>query len=135
MPTATIPLIPAAIWLSIDCSKAATSIPPSRNGVTKAVNVPRNMFVNCRGGMPGCHVYGIRDISDYVSFEIRVLDSARNDNGTLNLDRSFEHKVRGPGQSNVVELRTRFLKADAQLISSMRKNADRTAHVLGRGEN
>ena len=44
VPTATTPLIPAAIWLSISFSKAATSTAPSRNGVTKAVKVPRNMI-------------------------------------------------------------------------------------------
>ena len=45
VPIATIPLIPAAICVSISCSNAETSMPPSRNGVTNAVNVPRNIFL------------------------------------------------------------------------------------------
>src|SRR5205814_8906980 len=39
----TMSLIPAATCVSISFLKAESSTPPSRNGVTTAVNVPRNI--------------------------------------------------------------------------------------------
>src|SRR2546430_1512383 len=85
VPTAISPVIPAAICASTNFSNAAKSIPPSRNGVTKAEKVPRNIRLDLdrsferklsRAGE--CHV------REFVpcSFEIDAQFASAADNNT-----------------------------------------------------
>src|SRR6478752_3081784 len=122
VPIATIPVIPAAICVSISCSNAETSMPPSRNGVTNAVNVPRNMFVRPQ-------IYTdetqMRKEPGSQSVTIRVHPWLSS-----NLDCSIENKFGRTGECDVAETSIKFLKTDLQFVTASRQHCDGAAAFL-----
>src|SRR5262245_54110 len=126
VPIATIPVIPAAICASISCSNAETSMPPSRNGVTNAVNVPRNMF-----SKPLIYTDEtlLRKEAGSQSVNIRVHPWLCS-----NLDCSLENKFCRTGECDVAETSFDFLKADVQFVSAVGEDADWPFAIFNGGE-
>src|SRR5215813_10604736 len=125
VPIATIPLIPAAICVSTSCSKAERSIPPSRNGVTNAVNAPRNIsskpqiYTDETEMRKAVSVKGFSDLWKFVF----ICD-------WLNLNRSFKYKFGGSRQRDVAKASINFVESNLQFVSATRNYADRCSGIF-----
>src|SRR5713226_945460 len=119
VPTATTPLMPAAICLSIRFSKAATSIASSRNGVTSAVNVPRNIS------------QFVAQLSNLRNLQIANWKLAPR----LQLDRAFKNKLSRTGEGNIAKPIAIFFEIDTELAAAAHDDADWPAGIFDCGKN
>src|SRR5215475_1307684 len=126
VPIATIPVMPAAICVSINCSNAETSIPPSRNGVTNAENVPRNIL-----SKPQIYTnetpIETQPRSHSVNIEVHLWLSS-------NLDCSLENKFCRTRECDVTKLIVSFLKTNLQFVSAAREDSHRPFTMLSGGK-
>src|SRR5215467_9785453 len=99
-------------------------MPPSRNGVTNAVNVPRNIF------KPQIYTdeTQMRRESDLKPVNIRVHP------WLIHLDCSLKVKFCRAGERDVREPSGNHFKANLQFVTAARENSDRLLATFSRSE-
>src|ERR1051326_2520022 len=129
VPMATTPVMPAAICASINFLKAESSMPPSRNGVTTAVKVPRN--ISSHGFTPMKHRREESQVYESLNFRVHLWL-------TLNFNCPFKHKFGRTSERNISKLsacRAGALKPDLKFVATSRHRSDRAVRIFHGGDN